>query len=93
MQTTPGPCPKCGSNRTRQVGETVSPPSLALKCDGCGHMWVSDPPPRANGHAQPDTCPKCGSGLYNVGAPSLAATYLRCEACKHLVIVPPRAGG
>jgi len=53
-------------------------------------MWVSEPPPRASDRARPDACPKCGSGLRNVGAPSLAARYLRCEGCHHLVIVPPR---
>jgi len=53
-------------------------------------MWVSDPLPRANDGVRPDACPKCGSGLRNVGAPSLAARYLRCEGCNHLVIVPPR---
>jgi transposase-like protein len=91
MSTTPGPCPKCGSSRTRQLGETLSPPSVAQKCDACGHMWVTDIVPRAVDTSLPEVCPNCGSAtLRNVGASTLAARYLRCETCNHLVIVPPR---
>jgi hypothetical protein len=54
-------------------------------------MWVGAPPLRANDGDLPSGCPRCGGELRNVGSPSLAARYLRCEACNHLVVVPPKA--
>jgi hypothetical protein len=31
------PCRKCGSARTRVVGQSATPPGVFVTCEGCGH--------------------------------------------------------
>jgi hypothetical protein len=53
-------------------------------------MWMAAIPERARDGGQ-SACPKCGGALRNVSTAGVAARYLRCDGCQHLVIVPPRA--
>ena len=41
------PCVKCGSRRTRIIGQSVSPPVYYVTCSACGHTSVvaSSPTP------------------------------------------------
>jgi len=41
------PCRKCGSARTRVVGQSATPPGVIVKCEACGYssLVVGDPPP------------------------------------------------
>jgi Zn finger protein HypA/HybF involved in hydrogenase expression len=36
--TIPPVCPKCGTNRTRIVGQSETPPLVHRQCEGCGHL-------------------------------------------------------
>jgi len=72
------------------VGQTVSPPAVAARCDACGHMWVAPEDARAREpDGPPDACPKCGGSVRHVGTPTSAVRYFRCETCNYLVVQPP----
>jgi len=45
--TAPPPtiCQKCGSHRTRIVGQSTSPKAVNVRCEACGHVFV--PPPQS----------------------------------------------
>ena len=45
------PCVKCGSTRTRVIGQSVSPPVFYVTCSACGHSSAvpSQRPPGASG--------------------------------------------
>lgn len=35
----PPVCPKCGSHRTRIVGQSGKPPIVHYRCEDCGHVF------------------------------------------------------
>jgi uncharacterized OB-fold protein len=44
MAPPPTICQKCGSHRTRIVGESVAPKVVYVRCEACGHVFVPPPP-------------------------------------------------
>lgn len=45
----PRTCGKCGSDRTRVIGQSVSPPAAFVQCQECGHSsLVAVPKPATN---------------------------------------------
>jgi uncharacterized OB-fold protein len=38
--TPPAVCPKCGSHRTRIIGQSAQPALVYARCDVCGHVFV-----------------------------------------------------
>jgi len=67
-----------------------SPPAIALRCDGCGHMWVKQLSERAAAPRAPRGCPKCGAGeLKPLGISTSDTHYFRCQSCHNLVMVKP----
>ena len=47
-------CRKCGSSRTRVVGQSAAPPGVFVRCDACGYSSLVAPdadPPAAGGDA------------------------------------------
>jgi hypothetical protein len=49
-------CVKCGSRRTRIIGQSVSPPVLYITCSDCGHSSaVASSPNAAPASGNPDT--------------------------------------
>jgi len=45
MAPPPTICQKCGSHRTRIVGQSTSPKAVNVRCEACGHVFV--PPPQS----------------------------------------------
>ena len=83
-------CTKCGSERTRIVGQSGNPPLVYYRCEACEYVF-SRPLGEATDEstrAEPLRCPKCGSdrtrreGASIVGEPPLI--YYRCQGCGHL---------
>jgi hypothetical protein len=48
-------CVKCGSRRTRIIGQSVSPPVLYITCSDCGHSSAVASSPNAAPSGNPDT--------------------------------------
>ncbi len=38
-------CQKCGSHRTRVVGQSAAPKLVYVRCEACGHVFVPPPQP------------------------------------------------
>ena len=84
-------CPKCGSDRTQMLGQSPENPASVMRCDGCGHVWMSDAPIEGTAGGT-RTCTKCGSiRIRSVGRSAAGVGYFRCEECEHLIIEPPAA--
>ena len=50
------PCVKCGSRRTRVIGQSVSPPVFYVTCSDCGHSSaVASSPQSAPASGNPET--------------------------------------
>jgi len=84
-------CPKCGNARRQSMGSSSEDPtSSILRCTQCGHFWMKRDEGNAT-DAAPRECRLChGARFRLVGRSAARVTYLRCESCDHLTIVPPQ---
>lgn len=82
-------CPKCDNAQTRMLGQSPENPASVMRCDACGHVWMSDAAMAAAMDAA-RTCSKCGSvRIRSVGRSAAGVGYFRCDECEHLIIEPP----